>query len=927
MLRQPLHRIPAYRDVVLKFYNAYIDLAVHLVKLDTRRLENARLAADGGTQHPIALLFSGPFMKQVYVLTHRNAAADIESNNTILEAYGTPGDDISMFMDKLESCSEDILCLLSDFATALADALSASPKLIEAVGPLAHVVNNVLEETATRNETEATDISPETSVLIARLQQGHRLFDTLSGVVSDLLNKHVSQITKDGIENSITSLSELLMTSLTGPHDAAVAMVQDHTAKHPEVPPELTAEAIALEWRLGMMERLIRCSQMQLRVTGAVSLCSELVSLWKRLAEDSDNALLKHVAHRLHDSGLIDYIIGPNSHPEIIIESGNVVGFLMVTKMYRPEHTDRLWQAMTGNLDLRAGEATIRMLSNIVGLFDYTAMEYLCAKFDNLPIANFTPLLRQLWDNLLLHMVSKYRQQHDHLTYQPYALCLRLVRESSVLVNGKASNQGLQSMATQKLSDILQYGPDVSGREKLYRDCLQDLSLKTPTTLGSLWCLWMTIRSNIAHEMHILAQEHDLARLLVGELEHAVEVGAANSSVDAVVPVVSGPANHPRLEFLANLIRYEPNSIVTADGTCDGEGDDKPKGPSLDRKLWDLLVGPQSLSREDREAGWKIFNNSRGDAQVKNAFIRTCTTNHLPTLPASCFCEGTLEFVRWEAHALVRMTDGFSLDDEPATRSSCLEQLWRLILESPDARIAARAISIMITEVYLDSDLLLKYPARQTRQVHSSLTTRCLSQLKDAAAHIRNPLGESAPAQDLESSLQKQKLIFGRSLQFLRHFLDSYQSKPELSAPDVRAISRRTPSEVSGDLAQLKYQSFDGVHHTDVKPLRIGLRNTAGSLLASIRRETGFDSYKAYYRGQRFWPTERDVSLSLEDLNIQEGLILVRREEDDDDQSSGKDGEAGDESLMTMSLSEEILSHFQEMWGYLDMEEDVAREV
>ncbi|KAF4123223.1 ubiquitin carboxyl-terminal hydrolase 34, partial [Geosmithia morbida] len=930
MLRPPLHRVPNYRNLVLRFYSNFIELAVYTLKVDLQSLRAAQASgANGG--HPPIQLHSVPFMAQLYVLTRRDAVADVDPEVTLLEEYGTLSDDVSMFMDKLESCSNDIFALLANFATTLVAVLPANPKLVEAMSALTHVITNVVDESIARGEASPAD-DGQLRVANVRLEEGHELWSLMSACLSGLIDKHVTQVPKEAVSFSITALSELLMVCLSGSHKAAVDMTLQHTRSHPSMAPASTAEAIAQEWRFGMLERLIRCSQMQLRVTGAATLCSELVGLWKRVGEDSANPLLNHVAQHLLRSGLIEYIIGPNSHPEIIIESANVVGFLVVSKMYQREHTDRLWQAITCCQDPRVGEALTRMVITIMNLFDYPTLSYLCGKFEELPIASFTASTRSFWDNLMQHMVAKYRQDHDHLTYQPYNLCLRLLRESSIVNSGKASHPDLQTMATQKLSELLQYGPDVTGRERLYQSCLEDLSQKTPTTLGSLWCLSMTIRSNVAHEMQTLAREHDLARLLVGELENAVKAGAVNSSAGATVPVVSGNANRPRLEFLANLIRYQPDAV----------------GDELGRKLWDLLVGPHSLSREDREAGWKIINDSRSDAQSKNSFIRTCVSVYLPTLSASCFCEGALEFVRWEAISLVRFTDDFNLDDESAIRSSCLEQLWRLILESPDTHIATRAISIMAVEVYLNSDLLLAYPPSRMRRVHSSLVTRCFLQLRDAANEIRASTesngrsddggGEETPmATDGSTELapsRNQERIFTRSLQFLKHFLDSYQSRPELSPPDLRAVMCRPPSEVAGDLAQLKYQSFDGVQQTDVKPLNIGRRNTAASLLASIKKETGFDNYSAYYRGQRFRPTERDVSKSLEDLQISEGLILVRREQEDGDGEEGSDGDKsqggeGDSPRHPerSSLKTEIMSHFREMWGYLNLQEHLAREI
>jgi ubiquitin carboxyl-terminal hydrolase 34 len=130
----------------------------------------------------------------------------------------------------------------------------------------------------------------------------------------------------------------------------------------------------------------------------------------------------------------------------------------------------------------------------------------------------------------------------------------------------------------------------------------------------------------------------------------------------------------------------------------------------------------------------------------------------------------------------------------------------------------------------------------------------------------------------------------------------------------------QSPTQVEGELAELKFQSFDGNKQTEVLPLQIGKRNTAASLLASLREATGFENYRLYYRGQAFAPSDEEVCKSLEDLQIQYGLILVKREADSPPPSARiKPGSS--------PLEIEILRHFQEFWGYLTLDERFAQEV
>jgi ubiquitin carboxyl-terminal hydrolase 34 len=171
-----------------------------------------------------------------------------------------------------------------------------------------------------------------------------------------------------------------------------------------------------------------------------------------------------------------------------------------------------------------------------------------------------------------------------------------------------------------------------------------------------------------------------------------------------------------------------------------------------------------------------------------------------------------------------------------------------------------------------------------------------------------------------EEAADSPRRSFLRAIQFLQLFLARYRSNPGFALPDLRSLIPEAPSEVEGDLTALKYQSFDGIVQTTVKPLNIGKLNTAASLLASLREETGFENYRAYYRGRPFVPTEHDICKSLEDLQVREGLILVKKE--DLKMRSSSRVKAG-----ASPLEVEISGYFDELQSYLDLEEPMGREV
>lgn len=890
----------------MRFIGGFIHLTAHHVRFDIQRIREAQASLEAN-QRQLPELYSGGYLHQLYPLTRRDTAVDEEHALVPSDGSESPQNDAWIILDKMKATFGGGLGIIYELSVALIEIMPAFPKLVDNLAYSSEILSSIVDEASIRMQTATGH--QETQPAKHLLEKGHELWIKISACLSMLIEKHVTQLTNDGTSCTISALSEALKCCATGTHRIAVEQVERHRQSHPQLPPACTPDAIALEWRFEMLGRLVRCSQMQLRVTGVTAMCNGLVRVWRDFAEDPANPLLKHVGDYLLQSNLIEYILGPNSHPEIIAESGNIVGFLVVTKMYRKEHTDRIWHGMTSSQDPRVADALTRMITNIANLFDYTSLSDYCGKLEELPLSCFTPSIRALWgEHLMRFMVAKSSNDGIPLTYQPYNLCIRLLRESSVCVSDSVvAYPEMQHLAMQKFRDLLTHGPDEAGRAELYRSCLEDVSRKTPTTLGSLWCLSVAIRSTTAHEMQILVQEYDLTRLVVEELEHAAQMGAANG----LKSVLSGNINYPRREFVSNIIHHQPATIDEA----------------LGETLWDILVGPRSLGSEDRVAGWKILNDIVSRAH-DNPFIRTCLSHYLPTLPSAYFCEGMLGFVREEALSLVKQTDGFHLDDEPTVRSSCVEQLWRIVLTATDSNIGRRAIHTLAVEVYIDSQLRSAYPSLRARQLQSSLINRCFTQLRESAKSIRASRDSGPDGDDdsmvivpLEDQLEEQGRTFSRSLLFLRYFLESCQSKPQVTAPDLRPLMSRVPSEVVGDPAQLKYQSFDGMQQTDIKPLDIGTRNTAASLLSKIKQETGFQNYSVYYRGRPWQPNEWDVRKSLEDLKIHDGLMLVKRQ----------DEITGSESFTykpgSSSLQIETMSHFQEMWEYLDLDEKLSSEV
>lgn len=755
--------------------------------------------------------------------------------------------------------------------------------------------------------------------LRGNLEGGLRYFETASIILAITVEKSSNYLSPEltpHLVNHLTSvITTLLRHNIEGGFSEAKSLLEDHRQKHPEVPPGFTIEAVVHEWRLGIWCKLVRSRQMQLRVAAASCMCTDLVNSWKCYQEglergegDSDPRLgyLRYFSSYLVSTGIIEYIMGSTCHPEITLESANIIGFLVVTQTYSPAHTDLWWQTVTSTQDPRISDALVRMMLKILHLFDLENLSYMCEKLDSLPIDGFNASMRDFCEKIILGFQQKYNPQQMVFPTILYKLFVRLIQESSTYEPQSCiAFPEIQAYAVGKLKEILNYGTNPSARQEMFLSCIQDVANKSRTTSGSLQALLILTGPTL--QLPVLISEHDFTRLLIDDLASTTLAAKAIG----FSPAYAHPVNAARRRFIHKLIS-DHGSTIDSD---------------LGQRLWNLLVGTDVACQEDRRVGWEDLLIILQRTRLGNSFLETCMRKYLPRLPPSCYCAGSLDFVREAIVPLANGPTGIILDDEGSLQSAGIELLWQMILTAPPQTIEDRAIGTLVNEIYVDSKSILSFPLHRARKVHFSLVRRCLQQLKSSAQKLKAFSDGTASGDDepmvivaTDDQQKEQELQFTRSLKVLKTLLRSVQSRSHFAAPDLRSLMLQSSSSVEGELAGLKYQSFDGDEQSDVKPLNIGLRNTVACLLTSLREATGFENYRLYYRGQAFTPLETDICKTTEDLDIRNGLILVKKEV----------GVASSPVRIKPGASPldiEILGHFGDLWEYLSMEEALAGEV
>ncbi|KAI1326375.1 hypothetical protein F5Y16DRAFT_375096 [Xylariaceae sp. FL0255] len=846
----------------------------------------------------LRVLGTFPIRNEIYIVNGHEA----DRNSSPLEP-----------LDAFQSSQEGSLTTLLSLIEHHNNALSQFPrKVMDNITAISGIAFTILRDSSVRLSMHA----PLSQDLLDRhrdnLGLAYKCFGLISNALDAVIEKSVNSLIPEHITQLSYHLCEMLRFALqSGPADT-LHLIQDYRQEHPHLPFQWINDAVSLEWRFQLFCRLIKSRQMQLRVEAASLMCNELVQRWKRYTDrPSENAeesqaqleFLRHLSRFITNTGIVDYILGPTCHPEIIASSGNIIGFLAVTKTYTPAQTDLMWQTLVSAQDPRVPEALVRMMGSITGLLQNPDIEFFQDKFQHISADSFTPAMKELFDHVSEYLISHIQPPPE----STYEICVRLLRESSVLTaQGSIAYPDVSNFAIQKMRRLIHAGLDEEVRRNIVSTCLADLASRSRTTTGSLQILQM-IASNSAN-MQMMVEDHNFTGLLIDDfeavLEHAKSIGVSN----VYTHYACGP---PRRRFLTVIMTQWPATIGLDQG----------------RRLWDNLVGDKAVSQDDRKAAWEDLNVAlKRQEPLRNEFLANCLQEFLPQLPPNYYCVGSLTFVREVIIPAVNGDGNIVLDDD-GSKPPGLELLWQMILTAPNTTIEDRAIHTLVNDIYIDSKVIVSYPLQRARKIHFSLAQRCLSQLKSAAQELKTFTGGAGSGDDelmvisvADDISRAQEFQFTRSLKVLITLLRTLQTKSHFTTPDLRSLMLPSPDAVNGDLAELKYQSFDEDTQTDVKTLTIGLKNSAASLLASIRDATGFDNYRLYYRGSTFIPSQVDVCKSLEELNIRSGLILVKKEQE---LTSSPVLIKPGASLLEI----DILGHFQDLWEYLSMEEKLAQEI
>lgn len=262
--------------------------------------------------------------------------------------------------------------------------------------------------------------------------------------IDDKYQMHISKkspwLTSEASESLLRPISYTYHNLSCLDPNFAVRIARDLSIQFPEnTKPEECPQIILCGWKFGVFKKHIMDGRMELRVHGMEGMQTELVSVWRQHIQGNpagiEYPIIKYLVKFLRENRIVEYIVGVDSHPQLISRSGNIVGFLVVTSTYTDKDTDTIWQTVTESQDQRTVGEVLGMLTRTFAMHQSSspALLYLCSKLLELPLNRFDARMVDFCEQLLLNVREKHSERREflHVDAIPLRLCVRLIRETT----------------------------------------------------------------------------------------------------------------------------------------------------------------------------------------------------------------------------------------------------------------------------------------------------------------------------------------------------------------------------------------------------------------------------------------------------------------------------------------------------------------
>ena len=501
-----------------------------------------------------------------------------------------------------------------------------------------------------------------------------QLFRNVEEDIQESVRKQSSSVSLD-FNRDLMLVPASMLSSIGQLHDdLTVELVREFVGSTPIVDTD-TSALLASAWKFQLLKKYVSRGRMELRVFGIETMSQELVSVWKQY--NASPSGLKHpvmqfLAQFLLEEKIIDYIIGVDSHPQLISRSGNIVGFLVVTNTYTTKETDRIWETVVRSPDPRVVAATLSMLMTIVNLMQMPELLYFCQKLSELPAEAFDiemlKFMREIFDRVI-NKPQEWARSESKMS--PFQLCMRLIRQTSPTVMALPGMNIVYEEASRELVQLASLVTSPSDRLELYNSCSDDIKKKGKHAASNMHAIFLILQSRTAQEdLDFIVEEFKLTRLAIEDFCSFVKESKQTIMADGTRRPL-GAAMNSRLDLIFYLIRNRPHSLPA----------------DLDDALWESLVGQNALDTLSRDTGWHNLADLARQQGSQHPFLDRCISHHFPKIDPTYFTDYLYEFARQSIEYRLRVNTLSKAAGGKPMYVPGADMLWHIILLAPKCTI------------------------------------------------------------------------------------------------------------------------------------------------------------------------------------------------------------------------------------------------
>jgi ubiquitin carboxyl-terminal hydrolase 34 len=750
------------------------------------------------------------------------------------------------------------------------------------------------------------------------------IFKLMDGQLQECLDKQQDPLSVDRRKEIVEHLSNILHAATKLDSSIAERLFKQYIGLDHQELREQYGELIVMVWKVKLMKKYFSKGRMDLRILGIDTMNAELVAFFQahKAMEASETRattvapILEFLADVILQEKITNYIVGVESHPQLIQRSQNIVGFLVVTNKFSAEQADLVWKTIISSQDPRVVSATFFMLQYIIRtLTQFKEDLYLCKKLVESPLPAMSHEAQMFFQEFLAKVRNEFLidQRDSDSNLLPAKLCIRLMSEFSPT---RPRAQGVAAIWMEAGNTLTHLAPQMSLEERkvLYRACVQKFQEKNGDAAASIGAIQSLAKKCHTDLIYLTEELHIVPAIMDEFCEFVQHRKTLHQSVEHV-RLLEELA--PRLDLFLELILKDPK-IIREDRT---------------RVFWDHLVGDEAAGITARDTAWHRLAVFALRNPVKNAFLDRCHTDFLPSNRPDHFTRGFFQFVQ-NITKYKMQTESFSPSNGSDNQIPGIDLVWRVVLTAHPGTGEDSAMEFL-AGVYMDKVWLQHLSTESVEAMHTSLVDSCLIRLKAAHARLRMPKSPDLNGEEYamevtkpESDRANHELVFGRTMLFLTMFLLSIRKQPAFHYPLDRAMEtvvKRIPP-IRGEPIKVKCQFTKG--STPIQPTQevvagdLETRKEFHSRLVSLASAFGLSSFRIIWAGAHLKLMDRPME-SLRDMRITSSTLIVREPLHDDPQADP----VPPSNQPRTAFEKQIVAQFNDFYQLMDSDDIMSKSV